>query len=308
MDDLPRRKLLWMELDKAVGLFLNEYKPSTRDTYARTLAMLARWLGADRPVESITPAQVLDFWQQRIVIDRYAISTRLKHLKTLRTFFNWAVRMQLIDASPARVVRGYKLKPAIDKSKAMNDDELATLLDYAKWKPQIYALVLFLADTGCRRGGAAGLRISDINWGDSTATVTEKGDVSRQVLFGPVCKRALEHWLAIRSAGRRRIRGVHVFSVDGHPIRPDNLSLMFRRACIAAGIRSLGPHSLRHRKGHQMADARIAPSVAATALGHSDPVITLQSYYPRDWERAKQALADLAITPETRPSKVIKLG
>jgi hypothetical protein len=52
---------------------------------------------------------------------------------------------------------------------------------------------------------------------------------------------------------------------------------------------------LRHRKGYQFADGRIAPSVAKTALGHENVLTTLQHYYPDDWERAKTSLEQLSL-------------
>ena len=80
-------------------------------------------------------------------------------------------------------------------------------------------------------------------------------------------------------------------------MKPENVSLIIRRAAQLAGVRVLSSHSLRHRKGHQLADSRIAPSIAATVLGHSDVVITLQHYYPADWESAEQAMRELMTDP-----------
>lgn len=86
----------------------------------------------------------------------------------------------------------------------------------------------------------------------------------------------------------------------------DSLGQLFTRICKRAGIPSYGPHSLRHRKGHQLADAKVNPSTAAMVLGHSDPTITLQHYYPKDWERAKREANNLA-TQSKSTENIIKL-
>lgn len=81
-----------------------------------------------------------------------------------------------------------------------------------------------------------------------------------------------------------------------------------RRACYSLRkqgyeIRTLSAHSFRHRKGHQFADARINPSVAATALGHESVLTTLQHYYPDDWETAAEAMEEFALKREDKTRK-----
>ncbi|MCB0079217.1 MAG: hypothetical protein KDD73_17590, partial [Anaerolineales bacterium] len=48
-----------------------------------------------------------------------------------------------------------------------------------------------------------------------------------------------------------------------------------------------------------LADARVAPSIAATALGHTSIQTTLDHYYPGDWESAEKALRETHRAPET---------
>lgn len=298
-----------MLLQKAIDLFLGEHKATTRKTYAASLTIMRDYLGPARPLADIQPAHLIEFFQKVIYSKGYAAATIQKHTKTIKTFFNWCVRVDLLVKSPALPIRGRKLPRNISRDKAMTDAELAAIIEAVRWdKPRDFALILFLADTGCRRGGAAGLTLKDIDWGKLRATVTEKGEKSRLVAFSPLCALALQRWLANRQA-HYKIRGVHVFSTDGSPMKPENVSLIIRRAAHAAGVRVLSSHSLRHRKGHQLADSRIAPSIAATVLGHSDVTITLQHYYPADWESAEQAMRELMTDPAALAddSKIRKL-
>lgn len=277
-----------MNLGKAVNLFLGDYKPSTRESYKHALLMLVDYLGEDHPVERIRPASLLEFHHDRLVPRGYADATLRKHIKTVKTFFNWLVRMDEIDKTPAHIIKAKRLPMYVSRDKAMTDDELAVLLDYLRFKPRDYALVLFLADTGCRIGGAANCKVEDLDLTRRTGRVTEKGEITRPVRYGVLCAVAIERWLAVR-----KNKGEYVFSRGYKPMKADNISLMLRRACKVVGIRTLSGHSLRHRKGHQLADARVAPSIAATALGHSDPTITLMHYYPADWASAERALDEL---------------
>lgn len=287
-----------MELGKAIALFLGEHKASTVHAYRSALHPMRDWLGPARKVSEIKSEHLIEYLQATVYKRPYSPATRQKHIKSIKTFFNWCVLIGVVQgASPAKVVRGKKLPMAVDRHKAMSDDELAKLLTSLRYKPRDYALIMFLADTGCRRAGAAGLQMKDIEWSELVAVVTEKGDKTRKVAFGKSAARAIRHWLLYRSE-HHKVKGTYVFTRDGLPMHAENVSLIIRRACKAAAVRTLSSHSLRHRKGHQLADARIAPSIAATALGHSDPLITLTYYYPADWDSAKKALRELVTDPE----------
>lgn len=281
-----------MILKRALKLFLDDYQnPGTKHAYLYALRPMSDFIGPSRPLESIKPEHLVEY--SHILQSRpIAPATVRKNVKAIKTFFNWCIRLNLITDSPATAIKARRLSNKVPKSRAMTDTELESILEVARHKfyKRDYALVLFVADSGCRVGGAAGLRVEDLDFEVYTALVTEKGDKTRPVAFGADCANALREWLLQRPA----VAGIYVFSRTENPVAAANLSQAIRRLCLKAGIRSLGSHSLRHRKGHQFADAKVAPSIAATALGHSDVTITLQHYYPRDWDRALAEIRKLS--------------
>lgn len=302
-----------MELKKAIKLFQDDQRESTRESYKYPLKYFVAWMGEARPVETIKPENILEYHHEFLRGKGYAPATENKHLKTLKTLFNWLVKIDVIDKSPARVLRIKRLPMYVERDKAMTDEELAKLLDHIMHhprKPRLYrrrdyALVSFLADTGCRIGGAAGLLMKHLDLENRRARVTEKGEKTRPVRLGVATCAALARYLLMRPISA----GPYVFSTTEEPLNPDTISLMLRRLCKQVGIRVLSGHSLRHRKGHQLADNHVAPSIAATALGHSDPVTTLQNYYPADWATAEMELDKLVIPSEMKaePKPVIDL-
>lgn len=291
-----------MELKQAVELFLGEYqKASTREAYYYVLIDMIDYMGPGRPLTDIGKPNMIQY-SQHMETKGWAPATIQKHHKTIKTFFNWLIKLELLEKSPATVLKHKRLPDHVSREKAMSDEEYEQILKYAKWKPRDHALVLFLGDTGCRIGGAAGLQEQHLDLDQCSGVVTEKGDKKRPVAYGSACAQALRKWLIRRKSGGPN---KYVFSHSGKKMNADSLSQVVRRACLKVGIRSLGAHSLRHRKGHQLADDKVAPSVAATALGHEDPNITLTYYYPRDWARAEAALRKLA-QPSEQPTKVVK--
>lgn len=82
-----------------------------------------------------------------------------------------------------------------------------------------------------------------------------------------------------------------------------------RRACKKAGIRTLSAHSLRHRKGYQISDENISPTIGAIMRGHEDPQTTMDSCYRKEWDAAERAFERLFTEPEKltgQPSKVVQ--
>lgn len=294
-----------MKLEEAIGLFVGKYDAAdTRRTYHQVLTDMALFIGVARPVEFITTVDLLLYLQQ---IKQRGIkdATEYKYVKTLKTFFNWLVFIKAIPESPAASVQAKRPARVVGRNKAMTDEEFSTLESYTLWKARDHAILLFLADTGCRAGGAAKLKLQDLDLDLLKAKVIEKGKKTRPVWFGEETAMALRKWLLKRGPRPHD----YVFCGDNGPLLAASISQVIRRASYATEIRSLGSHSLRHRKGFQLADARVAVTVAATALGHENPMTTMENYWPNDYERAEQAIRELAEKPASaaQPPNVIPL-
>jgi site-specific recombinase XerD len=123
-----------LKLEQAIDLFLGDYKASTRQAYAKDLRSMRDWLGPARDVSDITPPMLIEYFQKSVKQKGYAPATIQKASKTLKTFFNWAVRVDLIPKTPAHAIRARKPARRISREKAMNDDELNALLDYLRYK------------------------------------------------------------------------------------------------------------------------------------------------------------------------------
>lgn len=285
------------DLRDALDVFLNQYdNVRTRKAYADSLVPMVEAVGGGRPISHITSLD-LQTYVGRLRKRDYAPATINKHIKAIKVLFNWAVRSGISSGSPAASIKTARAPRSIARDKAMHDDELEKILDYAKYvTPRTYALILFLADTGCRAGGASGLKVGQLDLPNRRATVTEKGNKTRPVFYGEVCAAAIKRWLVQRGIDDS---DSYVFGMKGEKTSPVALSQAVRRACKLMGVRSLGSHSLRHRKGHQLADDRVAPTVAALVLGHENVNTTMNSYYPMDYGRAEEAVRGLTVGART---------
>lgn len=287
-----------MRLASAIEIFLNNYRnKGTRKAYRQMTDILRTVVDPEKPISAIGSVDMVQFFQH-VESGPYAAATKRKHVKAAKTFFNWLVKVELLPASPARAITPRRVNTLVDRAKAMHDAELERLLTYAKFKSTArdYALLCFLADTGCRAGGAAGLKVEDLDLANELAIVTEKGSRTRQVVLFAQSVDALHVWLSQRVGDR----GSFVWNRHGDPITAASISQIVRRACLRAGVRSLGSHSLRHRKGKQMAQARVNPAIAAQALGHESVLTYLQNYVGVDVKSIRDALRDLALPQEAK--------
>ncbi len=290
-------EVMQMNLKKAIDLFLLTHANlESRRTYRSCLTQMSAWISLERPIEKVGVPEMIEYIST--LHDRnYAQATILKHIVLIKAFFSFLVTNDIIEKSPVKNVKRPRLKPNIERSKAMTDAQLKQLLDYSKWLPRHDALIRFLADTGCRIGGVATLKVIDVDFENCRAKVTEKGNKLRMVGFGDSTRKALRRWLLERD------KKTGLMFSERDTITVSALSQLFRLACKKSGIGSYGPHTLRHRMGYQLSDAKVPLPVAATVMGHESTDTTLH-YYPKDWDRAEQVFKSLAL-PDTSPSLTV---
>lgn len=278
-----------MKISQALDLFLGRFdNKETKRAYKAILAPMCDYVGTARPCYLVKPQDVHLYYNEKA--ETIAPATRNKHVKAIKHFFSFLVDLDIITKSPAAMLHQKRLSQAIEKEKAVSEKEVELIKKVVFGHRRNMAIINFLADTGCRAGGVAGLRIETLDLDGNSAKVTEKGNKTRPVWFSAETTQMLRVWLVERPP---MPDNPYVFpgDYDGH-LKPETISTIIRRACAKAGIRSLGAHAFRHRKGHQLADARVAPSVASTALGHSDVDTTLRFYYPKDYGRAEAAIRE----------------
>jgi len=107
-------------------------------------------------------------------------------------------------------------------------------------------------------------------------------------------------WTATRS----RSRASSVFAGRwGQPIRPDNLTDRFNQLAVAAKVRPIGPHQIRHLIASTLLDAGYGVHEVAERLGH-DPAALMRYYTRVSAVRRLQAtdrIAELMPAPEIQP-------
>lgn len=296
-------------LSEVLETFLKEDRsPATHRNYHSLLSRMALAIGPARQIGRITYDDLLDFTNS-LKAELSAASLH-QYVIVMKTFFNWVVRHKYLDDSPADglVVR---LPPDdVTVSRAIPRDLLQAMLERSRYDRRDHALLLFLADTGGRRGAAASLQIGNLHLAEGRALVKEKGSKRCWVYFGEQTALALSCWLEKRP----QVAHDYVFTRTGAgaPLSPDGISAVVRRLSKECGGRSYGPHAIRHWLAESWVEAGAAPNDVQHKLNHRRVETTLRRYYPRYSRNVevlsrKLSLNQLQVEPASKPDNIIPL-
>lgn len=285
--------------------------PATQRWYISSVSKLIAFLG-DREIETIT---IRDLRRWRIYLldreSRYGahplrpeekgeLSKHTVHnyLRGILRFFSWLVEEELLEKNPATRLELPQLP--VDLPKDIAYDDMVRILEVAEAVgAREYALICFLADTGCRVAGAAGLKLPDLELERGRAVVREKGKggngKSRYVFLKKRTVEALETWLSIRPSDK----GDGVFLGLRGPLTESGIYQMIRRVAETAGIEGrFNPHSFRHgwARGALRAGADI--NDVSHVLGHSSIFVTSKFYGCWRDEQLKQVHDQVSWLPD----------
>jgi len=278
--------------DRAVLRFLaylEDQRRVSRQTlraYASDLAqfreLLAERHGDDLPgPEDVDPLAVRGF-VARLHRGGMAKSSVARKLSAVRSFLRHAVRLGVIDVSPAEGIPTPKQAKLLPKN--LTVDEVFTLLDAIAGDDvaarRDKALLEFLYATGLRVGELAALDLDDVDVSGGLVRVLGKGNKERIVPFGTKAKDSLLSWLAASEPLRRRRRDANALFLNLRGTRLTDRStrrILDRRMHEAAIAAHVSPHALRHTFATHMLGAGADLRAIQELLGHAS-LSTTQRY------------------------------
>lgn len=188
---------------------------------------------------------------------KWQASTVQTIVASMRSFFRWAVRVELVEKNPAEDIDAVRVphrSARIASDQAIRDALKRACLEDA-------AMLLLGAECGLRVSEIASLRKSDRN--GNWLTVLGKGNNQRSVYLSPELARVLDRIEA------RRSRDFYFPSTSGGHIASSTVWRHVREMI------NMNTHSLRHRAGTTVyREAGHDLRLAQVFLGHSNPTIT----------------------------------
>ncbi|WP_208293009.1 tyrosine-type recombinase/integrase [Naumannella halotolerans] len=271
-------------------------RPATIASYTATLRRHIEPEIGTVQLRRLQPTQVRALLASKLESGLSARSVQIIH-STLRTILAEAVREELIERNVAALVRA----PTLERLEAepWSVDEASQFLATAV-RHRLGALFTVGVAIGLRRGELLGLRWEDVDLASSLLRVQQT--VQRLpgygLVIGPPKSRRSRRTIPLpessasalaehqrrqtderRSAGDRwQDSGLVFTSTIGTVVEPRNLSRLFEQLMVAAGVRRIRFHDLRHTCASLLLAQGVPPRVVMEVLGHSQLAITMDLY------------------------------
>lgn len=268
--------------------------PATVDGYRRKLRPLRDFLG-DVQLETVTTDALRRYvvtlqdqntlWQDHPKLEARAGGlspfTIAGYIRAFKRLFNFLESEGLLDHNPARRIR--QPVPKVMMPKAVSIDDFLALLKTTEGGGladiRDRAVILFLADSGCRVAGLCGLRVADVDITRGVAIVTEKGEKSRPVMFTETTAAAIAAWLEVRPADK----GAALFlslgpKCDGGLSTGAVVQMLKRRAELAGVAGRVNPHAFRHAFAREFLFNGGDLASLSDLMGHSSIEVTKMFY------------------------------
>lgn len=286
-----------------IAVFLTELRrreasEHTVAAYRRDLTAFAAWfaahVGQDFAIAAVTPTDVRDFRAHLREAQHRKPATINRKLAALRSFFQWAIAVDLRADTPLATVKDVREEPRAPRWFPKRDlDRLGREIEAAA-KPRVrardLAVVALLRHTGLRVGELCRLRLRDVTLAERKGSlrVLGKGAKERTIPLNRTVRAALSAYLDARRQRPDAARYEEVFLGQRGPLTPHAVEKLVRKYARRARLDAFSPHSLRHSFAKSLLDAGEDLVTVRTLLGHERLDTTARYTHPgaRDLEDA----------------------
>lgn len=203
---------------------------------------------------------------------RLSPATLRAYHRTLKIFYTWCTAEDLISANPMRRIKAPPRPRTLPKDISAAD--ALAILRQAQHSARDYALVLLLADTGCRDAELRGLTLPDLDLTQRRAVVTGKGSKQRHVYFCDHTAAAVTTWLQVRPTGSPWLFP----NAQGAQLHKGAVYQLLRRLAAKANVTGrCNPHSFRHHFATAFLESGGDVETLRAILGH-ESIATTQAY------------------------------
>lgn len=199
------------------------------------------------------------------------------HIRALHAFWTWIAREYSLPKNPMENIRRQRA-PQLEPKAISPADFIklfnATGLNDAGKRDR--AILVTLADTGCRLGGLLSLTLDNLDLGQRHACVFEKGQRLRRIVFTNYTAQVLRQWIELRPTNT-----AYVFCsmTTGEPLTESGVNQILKRLKDRAEVTGrVNPHSFRHGFAREYLRNGGDLVTLARLLGHRD-ISTTAAYY-----------------------------
>ncbi|QSO45788.1 site-specific tyrosine recombinase XerD [Alicyclobacillus mengziensis] len=269
------------------GLSLN-----TLDSYRRDLESFFRYLGPEVPAVTVRQVQVISYLAYLRKLGR-ANTTVSRNLASIRSFYHFLVREEIIEADPTVNVETPKVEKRLPK--VLTVGEVERLLEapdsMTAAGSRDKAMLELLYATGIRVSELISIQLDDLNLAAGFLRCMGKGSKERIIPFGEIAQQALLHYI---NWGRPQLtrakvsRAVFLNHLGDQMSRQGFWKLLKKYAHASGIVTDITPHTLRHSFATHLLERGADLRAVQEMLGHAD-ISTTQIYTHVTRTRLKEA-------------------
>ncbi len=251
---------------------------NTYSSYAFDLDCFKNYFNLQK-IEDINESDIVNYIKYLKEKKKLSARSIERHLTTLRGFFKYLVKMEIIKYDITKNIDNLKIGKHLPSTLTINEVEM--LMNIKLNSPFNYrtkAMLEVMYGSGLRVSELVNLTLNDIDLYNNTILIHGKGSKERIVPLGEIAKEYLGLYLDVRNSLIKRKNGNPdklFLNNHGKPITRNGFNFLLNKLLKEKGIeKEVTPHTLRHSFATHMLDNGADLRTIQELLGHSDIVTT----------------------------------
>ena len=297
-------------MEKEINKFLDyisiekNYSNYTKDNYLEDLNDFLSFLKSEEINKWCdVDYAIVRLYLRKMYDKKYSKKTIARHISTLRSFFKYLLKEDIISNNPMTLISNPKQDKKLPT--VLNYEEVEEILNIPDKNTDIGlrdALILeLLYSSGIRVSELVSITTDNINKNKKTIKILGKGNKERYVLYGSKCAELIDEYIY---SSRKNLIGNKnhkylLVNKDGNKLTTGGIRYILERVLKEGGVKlKISPHTLRHTFATHLLNNGADLKSVQELLGHENLKTTqiythvsndrLRGVYLHTHPRAKQ--------------------